>query len=277
MKRLIVTADDFGLCAEVNQAVIEAHRNGILTCASLMVGGEAADEAVRLARNHPSLKVGLHLTLVDGFSVLPQKEIPDLVDSGGRFSGRIVLSGIRCFFSKSVKTQMAMECEAQVRKIVDTGLSIDHLNSHNHLHIHPGIREIILPLIRKYRIPAVRLPRPAGSAPNLKSTVMAGVMAPWVSRLQRRLIRDGIFHNQEIFGLYETGAMVETAWLGIIPRIRDGTTEVYCHPAVRKSPILRRQMPSYRNEEEFHALTSPAVREQLDRVNVIRTSFTALG
>jgi hopanoid biosynthesis associated protein HpnK len=277
MKRLIVTADDFGRCTEVNQAVIEAHRNGILTCASLMVGGEAADEAVKLARDHPSLKVGLHLTLVDGFSVLPQRQIPDLVDSGGRFSGRIVLSGIRYFFSRSLKAQMTMECEAQVRKIADTGLTIDHLNSHNHLHIHPGIREIILPLIRKYRIPAVRLPRPAGSGRNLKSTVMTAVMAPWVSGLQRRLIRDGISHNQEIFGLHETGAMVEAAWFGIIPRIRDGTTEVYCHPAVRRSTILRRQMPSYRNEEEFQALMNPAVREQLDRVNVIRTSFSALG
>jgi hopanoid biosynthesis associated protein HpnK len=277
MKRLIVTADDFGLCTEVNQAVIEAHRNGILTCASLMVGGKAADEAVKLAWDHPSLKVGLHLTLVDGFSVLPQRQIPDLVDSGGRFSRRIVLSGIRYFLSKSLKAQMAMECEAQVRKIVDTGLTIDHLNSHNHLHIHPGIREIILPLIRKYRIPAVRLPRPAGSGPNLKSAVMAAVMAPWVSGLQRRLIRNGIPHNQEIFGLHETGAMVEAAWFGIIPRIRDGATEVYCHPAVRKSAILRQQMPAYRNEEEFHALMSPAVREQLDRVNVIRTSFRTLG
>lgn len=276
MKQLIITADDFGSSAEVNQAVIEAHRNGILTCASLMVGAEAADEAVRLVRKHPSLKVGIHLVLVDGFCVLPPKQIPDLVDAGGRFSGRIVLSGIRYFFSNSVKAQIAMECEAQIRKFIDTGLAFDHLNSHHHLHIHPGIRDIILPLIRKYRIPAVRLPRPARHPGSLEQAVMAGIMGPWILGLQRRLLRAGIPHNQEIFGLYESGAMEEASWLALIPRIRDGATEAYCHPAVHKSTAVREQMSSYRSVEEFEALLSPVVREQLDRWNVIRTSFAGL-
>lgn len=276
MKQLIVTADDFGLCPEINQAVVEAHQNGILTCASLMVGGAAADQAVICARQHPSLKVGLHLVLMDGFSVLPQKKIPDLVDADGRFSDKIVLGGIRYFFSPRVRAQIAMECEAQIEKFMATGLPIDHINSHRHLHIHPAIRDIILPLVAKFRIPAMRLPLPTGPAPNLRSSIMTTVMAPWVSALRRRLISAGIPHNQEIFGLHETGALVESAWLSIISRIRDGSTEIYCHPAVGKSAILDERMPNYRNEEEFAALLSPSVREQLERRNVIFTDFTAL-
>ncbi len=276
MKRLIVTADDFGLSTEVNQAVIEAHRNGILTCASLMAGGRAAGEAALLARKYPSLKVGLHITLVDGFSVLPKEEIPDLVDENGRFSDDTVLSGIRYFFSQRARAQIAMECEAQIRKFLDAGLSIDHINSHRHLHIHPAIRDILLPLVFKYRIPAMRLPRPAGRAQSLQATVMTSVMTPWILALQRRLVVTGIPHNREIFGLYETGAMVESAWLRIIPRIRDGVTEIYCHPACGKSAALREKTPHYKNEEELAALTNPSIRDQLERRHVIRTHFTAL-
>lgn len=276
MKRLIVTADDFGLSSEVNQAVVEAHRNGILTCASLMMGGKAADEAVVLSRKYPSLKVGLHLTLVDGFSVLAKEEIPDLVDGNGRFSGDTVLSGIRYFFSRRARAQIAMECEEQIRKFLDAGLSMDHINSHRHLHIHPAIRDIILPLVFKYRIPAIRLPRPVGRAPNLRSTVMTAVMSPWVFALQLRLIANGIPHNQEIFGLHETGSMVESAWLRIIPHIRDCVTEIYCHPAYGKSTSLDEKTPHYQNEEELAALTNPSIRKQLERLRVIRTDFTAL-
>jgi len=277
MKRLIVTADDFGLCPEVNQAVIEAHRDGILTCASLMVAGDAAGEAVRLAQKHPSLKVGLHLVLVDGTAVLPPKEIPDLVDGDGRFSSRLVPSGIRWYFSAKIRGQLARECEAQIRKFQELGLAIDHLNSHAHQHIHPAICDIVLPLVRKYKIPAVRLPRPRRGAPNPKAALIAAVMAPWVERLRCRLVAAGIPHNQQIFGLHETGAMVEAAWLAIIPRIGRGITEVYCHPAVERSVTLEEKMPRYDNQGELAALTSPLIREELDRRQLERIGFSALS
>lgn len=277
MKRLIVTADDFGLCPEINQAVIEAHVSGILTCASLMVTGEAAEEAAMLARKNPSLKVGLHLVLVDGASVLPPGEIPDLVDSNGCFSSRLVASGIRRYFSARVREQITRECEAQIRKFRDMGLEMDHLNSHAHQHIHPAICDIVLPLVRNYRIPGVRLPRPRRPAPHPKAAVIASVMAPWVARLRRRLVAADIRHNQEIFGLHETGAMVEAAWLSIIPRIGRGVTEVYCHPAVGRSVTLERRMPRYDSQGEFAALTSPLIRKELNSRQLERTSFSALG
>lgn len=276
MKRLIITADDFGLCSEVNEAVIKAHRNGILTCASLMAGGRAAADAVSLAHRTPSLKVGLHLTLVNGFSVLPPHKIPDLVDADGRFSNRIVASGIRYFFSGRVKAQIARECEAQIQWFRDTGLAMDHINSHTHQHIHPAIREIMLSLVTRYNIPAVRLPRPAQRAPDLQSGIIAAVMAPWVSALQRRLAACRIRYNQELFGLHETGVMVESAWNRVIPQIRDGISEIYCHPAIRRSPLLRQLMPCYKNDEEYAALISPSLQEQLERRGIVRTTFSDL-
>ncbi len=277
MKQLIITADDFGLCTETNQAVIQACEKGVLTCASLMVSGRAAKEAVWMAKQNPALKVGLHLVLADGLSVLPAHEIPALVDTSKQFSRHIVLSGIRRFFSKEHKRQIAKECEAQIRSFLDTGLEMDHLNSHNHLHIHPAILDIVLPLARKYGIKAIRLPFQKRPPLRITPFVTAAAMSPWVRRLRIRLIQAGITFNRAIFGLHETGHMTEAAWMRIIPRIEDGLTEVYCHPAIRKTAALREAMPAYRNEDEFCALLSPRIREGLEDGRIIRTTFTEIG
>ncbi len=97
MKRLIVVADDFGLCSAVNAAVVRAHSQGILTAASLMMAEEATPEAIELARKHPSLKVGLHLALIHAKSVLPHEAIPHLTDSAGHFSNQLIMNSIRLF------------------------------------------------------------------------------------------------------------------------------------------------------------------------------------
>src|SRR5512139_511392 len=100
-RRLIVNADDFGRSPDINEAVIRAHREGILTTASLMVNEPAAAAAVALARQSPTLGVGLHLTLVDGHAALSAQEIPDLADARGRFAGDAVRAGWRFFFQRS--------------------------------------------------------------------------------------------------------------------------------------------------------------------------------
>ena len=262
MKQLIVTADDFGLCHEVNEAVIQAHTQGILTCASLMVGAKGTDEAIQLAKNHPTLKVGLHLVLVEGYSVLPKREIPDLVDENKRFSNHIVWSGIRYFFSPKLKKQIAKECEAQIQKFLEAGLKIDHLNSHNHLHIHPTISKIVLKLAKKYSIPAIRIPYR---------------LFPFSFFLKRRLKQASILHNDHLLGLSETGRMGEETWLKLIPHIKEGVTEAYCHPATETTGVLKETMPRYCHREELEALLSPRVKESLDHHNIQRISFGDLS
>lgn len=274
VKRLIVTADDFGLSPEVNQAVIQAHREGILTCASLMVTGRAAGEAIALAREHSNLKIGLHLVVGEGFSVLSKKEIPDLVDSTQRFSDRVVSSGIRYFLSKRAKHQLAKECEAQVERFLDSGLKMDHLNSHHHLHIHPTVADTVIALAKKYRIPAVRLPWQGFRSMKWKSSGMAMVMLPWVIHLRRKLRQSGIVHNQRIFGLYETGNMLEETWLQLLPKLPPGVTEIFCHPAVKNICHNKEGKPSYHHEGEFKALLSSKVKAGLKRERIVLTCFS---
>ncbi len=273
VKRLIITADDFGLCTEVNQAVIQAHRYGILTCASLMVSAKAAEEAIALAKEHPSLRVGLHLVLVEGYSVLSKKDIPDLVDDEKRFSNRIISTGIRYFFSKKIESQIARECEAQIKKLLDSGLKIDHLNSHDHFHIHPTILNIVIPLVMKYHIPAIRLPWQGFRFLRLSQSFTAFMMAPWVIRLRHKLQKSGIVFNHEIFGLYESGFMTEETWLKFIPKLKEGITEVYCHPATKTTAVLKETMPQYHHADELKALLNPSLKEMILRENVQTIGF----
>ena len=247
MKRVIVTADDFGRCPSVNQAVIQAHQKGILTCASLMVSADATDEAIALAKAHSSLKVGLHLVLVDGLAVLPKKEIPDLVDETQRFSDCPASSGLRYFLSTRIKRQLVQECKAQIEKFLDSGLKMDHLNSHHHLHIHPSVANIV------------------------------AVMLPWVNRLRQKLQQAGIAHNREIFGLYETGAMLEETWLRLIPKIKPGVTEIFCHPAVTKRTHHQESTRTHYHVDEFEALLSLKVKDRLMRAKVALTSFSDIA
>ena len=157
-RRLIVTADDFGLALPVNAAVEEAHTRGILSAASLMVGAAAAADAVERARRLPGLRVGLHVVLVHGRPVLPPDEVPGLVDRRGEFSGRLVRAGFAYFFKPAVRRQLAAEIRAQFEAFRATGLALDHVNAHNHMHLHPTLSRLILEIGRDYGLRAVRVP-----------------------------------------------------------------------------------------------------------------------
>ena len=123
-RRLIVNADDFGRSHSINQAVVRAHREGILTTASLMVNGGAGDEAIELARQNPQLGVGLHVSLVCGTSALPPGAIPGLVDADGNFSSHSVASGIRYFFRPELRAQLEQDPRFRgIRIVLDLDIS----------------------------------------------------------------------------------------------------------------------------------------------------------
>ncbi len=150
-QRVIFNADDFGRSHSINEAVIRAHREGVLTTASLMVNGDAFDEAVSLAKSHPMLGVGLHLTLVLGRSTLPHAEIPGLVSADGEFTNNPVAAGMKSFFQRSLRPQLANEIAAQIAKFHATGLVLDHVNGHLNFHLHPTIFWILLQTLENGR------------------------------------------------------------------------------------------------------------------------------
>jgi hopanoid biosynthesis associated protein HpnK len=269
-----VTADDFGQSREVNRAVVQANRSGILTCASLMVSAPCAKDAVALAHKHPRLRVGLHLVLVDGSSVLTPQEIPRLVDRDRRFAGRPAAAGLAYRPSAETRRQLSAECEAQMKAFLQTGLRPDHLNSHHHLHIHPVIAGIVVALARKYDIPAVRLPLQSAGMLKPRNLPLAAAMLPWTLWLRKRLRRSGVASNQSLLGLYETGCMHEDNWMKLIPAVEPGVSEIFCHPAAPAGEIRDRR--SARQCAEFQALTSGKVIEKLRRENIVLTTFSEI-
>jgi chitin disaccharide deacetylase len=141
---LIINGDDFGSSAAVNRAIIQAHREGVLTSASLMVNERAAPQAIELARANPTLAVGLHLVLVLGRAALPQHEIPHLTDAQGHFSSSSFQAGVKYYFSAAARRELRREMRAQFEKFVATGLPFSHVDGHTHLHQHPLIfKELI--------------------------------------------------------------------------------------------------------------------------------------
>ena len=256
MKQLAVTADDFGAAIEVNDAVERAHKDGILTCASLMVGGPAAADAVRRAKAMPGLGVGLHLVLVEGRPVLPTAQIPALVDEGGFFRTDMVRAGAAVFFLPHVRRQLVREIEAQFEAFAATGLPLDHVNAHKHFHLHPTIAGLILRIGKRFGMKAVRVPcEPAAVLhqiePGARGNALVGL---WAGALRRRLAAAGIFSPDQVFGLAWSGAMTGERLAGLLAHLPDGVSEIYTHPATAGGFALA--APGYRYGAELAALTS---------------------
>jgi hopanoid biosynthesis associated protein HpnK len=274
MKQIVVTADDFGLCEEVNDAVEIAHRAGILSAASLMVSAPAARDAIERAARLPSLRVGLHIVLVDGRPLLPPEDIPALVDADGTFPNTLVRAGVRWFLSAAARRQLEREIEAQFEAFRASGLALDHVNAHNHMHVHPTVLGIVLRLARRFGVRFIRLPfEPPASRPMMGERLAALTLAPWLRFMRRRIARAGLRHNDSLLGLRSSGHLDEACLLELLGRLPEGITELYCHPAVRRTPGLAALMPGYDNEAEFAALTSAAVADRLQALGLKPIGF----
>ena len=270
MRKLIVTADDFGASVAVNDAVEQAHRQGILTCASLMVAGEAAADAAARARAMPTLGVGLHLVLVDGRPVLPIVAVPDLVDQDGRFRNDMVRAGID-FLRPRVRRQLEAEIEAQFAAFAATGLALDHVNAHKHFHLHPTIASLILKIGRRHGMRAARAPiEPRATLRKIEPVDGFDVALPWAKLVRRRLRRAGLAVPDQVFGLAWSGALNRDRLCGLLKHLPDGLTEIYAHPATAPYPG---SAPGYAYADELAALTDPLARDLIKRERVALGRF----
>lgn len=281
-RKLIVTADDFGLSLPVNKAVERAHRDGVLSAASLMVGAPAMEDAVMRARKLPSLGVGLHLTLLNGRPVLPPDKVPALVGPDGRFSDDPVRFGVALYASPELRRQANAEIEAQFERFHATGLAMDHINGHRHFHLHPVVLEAIARLAPRFGNPPLRLPLEPFAASFAASRDRAfGRLAGSLfyslqaRRIRRRWVDGGMAANDHVFGLYDSGAMTEERFLRLLDHLPQGVSEIYCHPATRRWEGPDNPPASYQPEAELKALLSPAVKTKMDAMGLKPLTFRA--
>jgi chitin disaccharide deacetylase len=244
-----------------------------------MVGGAAAADAVARAHRLPALRVGLHLNLTDGHPVLPEMEIPQLIREKGEFDRNMARAGFRFFAFPGVRRQLASEIRAQFAAFHATGLRIDHVNAHKHMHLHPSVAKLIIEIGRNYGIKAVRVPSEPVAVLRRAfpdERWRTPLYRPWVDALRRRLRRSGLRTNDHFFGLAWSGEMVEKRILGLMPHLPDGVSEIYFHPAAERTPPLVAAMPSYRHLEELAALVSPLLRSRIADAGIRLVSYSDL-
>jgi hopanoid biosynthesis associated protein HpnK len=256
---LVVVADDFGRSSSVNEAVAEAHDKGIVTSVSIMPGGKGFEEAVLIARRSDRLSTGLHVTLCDGRSVLPKQEIPDLVDGTGHFEKNAARAWLK-YSRRALRQQIEREVEAQFDILEKAGITITHVDSHHHLHMHPGIFPLVcghasargVRWIRIVHEPISRLffTGRRGAAPFIEWAVFGCLAA----RHRRTAEGQGLRFADRVYGLSTTGSLDEPRVTEMLERMNDtGIYEMFVHP-VSTTTAGRR---------ELRAITSEAVRRRI--------------
>lgn len=262
-RRLIVNADDFGRSHSINQAVVRAHLEGILTSASLMVNEPAFDQAVSLARENPKLGIGLHLTLLCGHSALPQEKIPGLVNEHGEFSDNPAFVGVSYFFKRNLREQLRAEIHAQFARFHATGLPLDHVNGHLHMHLHPVVLRILMEDADKLGIRRMRLTHEPfwldahlAAGRRLYRSFHAAIFFCLSWMVQSGFRRKKILHPQRVFGLLEDSRVDETYIMKLLAVLPPGDSELYSHPSLDNF------------KHELDALISPQVKELIRKLDI---------
>jgi chitin disaccharide deacetylase len=254
-----------------------------------MVGGAAAADAVRRARLLPSLKVGLHLALVDGRPVSPATSVPDLIDAAGNFRRDMVATSIAIALNPKVRRQVAVEIAAQFAHFQATGLQLDHVDAHKHFHLHPMIAALVCRVGRQYGMRALRAPvEPAASVWHAEqalvpaarvrhnlSRIPLNLTRRFATKLQRQIRRQGLKTADQVFGLAWSGAINAARLCALIPLLPEGVTEIYCHPATADTFVGG--APGYRYRDELAALLEPRVAEAVQANGLCLTAYSDLA
>jgi chitin disaccharide deacetylase len=282
MTYLIVNSDDYGYSSEVNAAVLRAHREGILTSASLMVAEAGFAEAVELAHRTPTLGVGLHVVVSYDHALLPQKAIPHLVDARGRFGMDLLRVSLSYACSRTAQAELRSEMAAQFERFAQTGLPWSHVDGHQHMHLHPVVWDNLLELCDQHGIHRLRIP-----LEELRAHFRAGgdgfslnTMASLFLRVQRRRClrtlrqrtlhgKSPIFHCDRVYGQLQTGNMNRDYLLQLLPRLTGQTVEVYFHPGAPHARLLpQMQQRDDVRDVELQALLAPEIRSLIERLNL---------
>jgi len=278
MKKLIVNADDFGRHISVNRAIIQGHETGCITSASLMPGGEAFDDAVAKAAAHPDLGIGVHLTLIGEKPVLDPAKIPSLVDEKGRLFQEYPQFLPRFLRGQIKLDDVRTELTAQMEKIAASGLPITHIDSHQHLHVLPGVIDIVLELAQQHNITALRAPVVplsfTGGYPQQLGQFVKRAGLVFLARLARAKARKRGFRVPDhFFGIVAGGSLREECMVDIVRNLPDGVSEVMVHPGDDDHVLSAECGWAHPFEEELAAVMSAQVLTLVREKEIQLVSF----
>jgi hopanoid biosynthesis associated protein HpnK len=292
VRRLIVNADDFGLTAGVNRAIVETHKDGVVSSATLMASGPRFDDAVEAARSAPKLSVGCHVVLVDGSPVSPPDAVDTLVairsEQPENFYSRLSAFSARAMFGGFDRDQLVAEITAQIRKIQAAGIEVSHLDTHKHTHVFPDVLVAMLRAARVCGVRAIRnpfIPKKSidgrlfkGKGDLWKRYGQARMLHSFSRQFHRRTKRAGLLTPDGLIGMIETGSLESAGYSALlrqsIASLPDGTWELVCHPGYNDADLRAagtRLLDS--RDEERRLLVSAELRQFLDEQKISVISY----
>lgn len=288
MKKLILNADDFGMTRGVNEGIVRAHREGILTSTTLMANGEAFDDAVERARANPQLGVGCHLVLVGGKCVAPRESVASLADADGNLPDSLPLFVARISSGMIRGEEIERELRAQIYKIRAAGIAPTHLDTHKHTHAHPRVMEALGKVARECGITRVRKPVEnlrdswetslAGGKGISTQILAAGAVRAVASRFQAASRKYGLVSPDQFLGLATTGRLGPAVLRGIIATVADGSTEIMLHPGICDADLERSGSRLLKHrEDELQGLLDPGVRSAITERGIRLISYRELN
>ena len=287
MKQLILNADDFGMTRGVNEGIIRAHRDGVLTSATLMANGAEFDDAVSRAKSNPKLGVGCHLVLVGGSAIAPREKISSLADANGNLPES--LAGLVARLSSGFIRMKAIEQElrAQIEKIRSAGIEPTHLDTHKHTHAHPKVMEAVGRVAKELGITRIRKPmenlrdswettrhETSGRTMELIAAAAARAVTPWFQTIARKY---GLRSPDHFLGLAMTGGLGPAALRRMIDTLSDGSTEIMLHPGSCDTDLANSgSRLQDQRETELQGLLDPGVRSALTERDIRLISYREL-
>lgn len=286
VKTLIINADDFGLTRGVNEGIIRAHREGVLTSTTLMATGPAFDDAVERAKSTPTLGVGCHLVLTGGVAIAPRDEIPSLVDDDGYLPRTLGQFVARLSSGRIRSEEIERELRAQIGKIRNAGIEPTHCDTHKHTHVHPAVMNVLGRLGRELKIPLVRNPVERlrdswvsscgmpGLPKRMASAAAVGNAAFWFQSISRKY---GLRSPDRFLGLAATGELGPASLCSVLDLVREGSTEIMVHPGICDADLRKTgsRLQAAR-QKELDGLLAPEVRRAIDEHGIRLITYREL-
>ena len=272
-----MNADDLGWTGGVNRGIVEAHRNGIVTSATLLANGAAFEDGIRAVRGTPGLGVGVHLNLTNGRPILPPEQVPSLVDERGEFYGKTPQLLLRMASGKLALAEVEQEWDAQIRKIHDAGIEPTHLDGHKHVHMLPKLFPMAVRLAKKHGIGSVRIAHESsslraalasGQAHNSGAVLKQGAQARGLKLLARDARelaeRAGIDAADYFCGIAQTGELTQQGLERLLSVLPEGITELMCHPGYADGELEKSGTRLRASREaELRILTDTGIRNSV--------------
>jgi predicted glycoside hydrolase/deacetylase ChbG (UPF0249 family) len=267
VRRLIVNADDFGLTCGVNRAIVELHRNHLLTSATLMANAPGTEDAVSASLENPSLAVGCHVVLVDGRPVLPAHLLSTLVRAGkgqfhrtlGQFLRRLVVGRIK-------QAEIEAEAAAQIARLKNAGIRLTHVDTHKHTHMFAAVLRPLLRAAKGAGIFAVRNPfesawsRYATPAAPMFRRVEVTLLHGLERSFRHIVAEEGCVTTNGSMGVLATGTLDSGTIRGMLASMPPGTWELVTHPGYNDDDLAHADTRLTQSRQvEFQAL--PVLRE----------------